>query len=231
MHYNIISNGNRNCLGKEGASVRTLSMDTWSRRTQYEFFAPMSDPFYTLTFPVEIGPLLAYARAKKCSFYRSMIWCVTKAMEEVPAFCWKDRRGTIVLHDTLIPSFTDLRPGSDAFHITTLEAGDDMEDFCRRAVQASAAQQGFLSPSRWPEDQLIYFSCLPWFPVTVLKNERDLDPCDSVPRVAWGQYESHGQGVRLLLSLELNHRLVDGVHVGQFYQALCRRIAGWEGRI
>lgn len=228
MHYNVVFN--RKEIGRKGEEeMRTLSMDQWSRRAQYAFFAAMSDPFYTLTFPVEIGPLLAYTRAKRCSFYRSMIWCVTKAMEEVQAFRWKDRGGSIVLHDTLIPSFTDLYPGSDAFHITTLEAGDDMEAFCRRAVQASAAQRTFLPSTPWPEDQLIYFSCLPWFPVTALKNERNLDPCDSVPRVAWGRYEPHSQGVRLLLSLELNHRLVDGVHVGQFYQALGRQIARWEG--
>lgn len=215
--------------GKGGNDVQTLCMDTWSRRTQYAFFASMSDPFYTLTFPVEVGPLLSYTRSKQCSFYRGMVWCVTKAMEKTEAFRWKDRNGTIVLHDTLIPSFTDLHPGSDTFHITTVEAGDDMEDFCRRAAQTSAAQTEFLSPSPWPEDQLIYFTCLPWFPVTALKNERDLDPGDSIPRVAWGKYEPHGQGVRLLLSLELNHRLIDGVHVGQFYQALCAQISRWEG--
>ena len=69
-------------------------------------------------------------------------------------------------------------------------------------------------------DQLVYFTCLPWFPVTALKNEKDLNPSDSVPRVAWGRWEEKGARTELLLSLELNHRLLDGVHVGRFYEAL-----------
>lgn len=69
----------------------------------------------------------------------------------------------------------------------------------------------------------MYFSCLPWFPVTGFKNERNADPGDSVPRVTWGRWRDEGGAVTLDLSLELNHRLLDGVHVGRFYDEL----TGW----
>ena len=197
-----------------------IDKNTWSRRGIYDFFAPMSDPFYTLTFPVDVTPLRAWCKAGGLPFYPAMVFAVTRAMEHTEAFLYKDRGGTIVRHDTLVPSFTDLRPGSDQFHIVTLEAGEDPADFCRRAKAASAAQREFITAGPWPEDQLVYFTCLPWFPVTALKNERNLDPADSVPRAAWGRWEEKGDRTELLLSLELNHRLLDGAHVGQFYQAL-----------
>ncbi|MCQ4720959.1 chloramphenicol acetyltransferase, partial [Flavonifractor plautii] len=73
---------------------------------------------------------------------------------------------------------------------------------------------------------LVYFTCLPWFPLTALKNEKDVNPSDSVPRAAWGRWEEEGSRTRLLLSLELNHRLLDGVHVGRFYEALNRWMEG-----
>ena len=38
--------------------------------------------------------------------------------------------------------------------------------------------------------------------------------------MAWGKYEEKDGRLVLSMSLELNHRLVDGVHVGQFYQCL-----------
>ena len=197
-----------------------IDKNTWPRRGIYDFFAPMSDPFYTLTFPVDVTPLRAWCKAGGLPFYPAMVFAVTRAMEHTEAFLYKDRGGTIVRHDTLVPSFTDLRPGSDQFHIVTLEAGEDPADFCRRAKAASAAQREFITAGPWPGDQLVYFTCLPWFPLTALKNERDLDPADSVPRVAWGRWEEKGDRTELLLSLELNHRLLDGAHVGQFYQAL-----------
>ena len=81
-------------------------------------------------------------------------------------------------------------------------------------------------PAPWDGDQLVYFTCLPWFPLTALKNEKDVNPSDSVPRAAWGRWEEEGSRTRLLLSLELNHRLLDGVHVGRFYEALNRWMEG-----
>ena len=200
--------------------MTVIDKNTWPRRGIYDFFAPMSDPFYTLTFPVDVTGLRAWCKAGGLPFYPAMVFAVTRAMEHTEAFLYKDRGGTIVRHDTLVPSFTDLRPGSDQFHIVTLEAGEDPADFCRRAKAASAAQREFITAGPWPEDQLVYFTCLPWFPVTALKNERNLDPADSVPRAAWGRWEEKGDRTELLLSLELNHRLLDGVHVGRFYEAL-----------
>ncbi len=203
---------------------RIIDMSSWPRREIYSFFAPMSDPFYSLTFPVDVTRLRACCRERGISFYMAMTFAVTKAMESVDAFLYKDRDGVIVKHERLVPSFTDLTPGSELFRIVTLEAGDDMADFCRRAKAKSAAQGGFISSGPWAEDELIYFTCLPWFPVSALKNERDANPSDSVPRVSWGRWREEGGRTLLDLSLELNHRLLDGVHVGMFFERLTERI-------
>ena len=196
----------------------------WPRSAHYDFFSGMSDPFYALTFPVDITSLRAWCRARGLSFYMAMVYGVTKAMERVDAFLYKDRNGVIVKHDRLIPSFTDLRPGSDLFYIVTVEAGEDPEEFCRRAKARSAEQTGFITSGDWAEDELVYFTCLPWFPVTAFTNERDLNPSDSVPRVSWGRWRQEGDRSLLDLSLELNHRLLDGVHVGEFHDELTRWI-------
>lgn len=202
--------------------ARIIDKNTWPRREVYDFFAPMDWPFYSLTFPVDVTPLRHYAKKRGLSFYLAMVYAVTKAMGSVEAFRYKCRGEDIILHDCLVPSFTDLTPGSETFHITTLDAGDGLADFCRRGREASAVQTTFLVSGPWDADQLIYFSCLPWFPLTGFTNERQADPSDSIPRVTWGKYEEREGHTILSLSLELNHRLVDGVHAGLFYEALKR---------
>lgn len=199
----------------------------WSREDHYRFFAAMSNPIFALTFPVDVTSLRSYIKARGLSFYTAMVFLVTKSLEDVEAFHLRDRNGTIVRHERLVPSFTDLKPGSDLFHIVTLEAGEDLEDFCRRAKALSSTATGlFVSgPGEWDHDQEVFFTCLPWFPVTGALNERDNDPCDAIPRIAWGRWEEKDGRTVLSVSLEANHRLVDGVHVGQFYQALERRLA------
>lgn len=206
--------------------MTVIDRKTWPREGHYRFFEPMSNPIFALTFPVDVTGLRAYVKASGLSFYTALVFLVTKAMEDVEAFRLRDRNGVIVRHDRLIPSFTDLKPDSELFHIVTLEAGDDLADFCRRAKALSAAATRlFVSgPGGWDHDQEIFFTCLPWFPLTGAVNERNADPCDAIPRVAWGRWEERDGRTVLSISLEANHRLVDGVHVGQFYRALERRI-------
>ena len=79
-----------------------IDKETWPRRAHYDFFAPMSDPFYTLTFPVDVTALRAWCKANRQPFYPAMVYAVTKAMEEVDAFHYKDRDGVIVRHDTCL---------------------------------------------------------------------------------------------------------------------------------
>lgn len=200
--------------------MQIIEKETWPRREVYEFFAGMSHPFYALTFPVDVTPLRAWCRERGLSFYAAMVYGVTKAMERTDAFLYKDRGGQIVKVDRLIPSFTDLHPGSEPFHIVTLEAGDCLADFCRQAKARSAAQTAFVTSGPWAPDELVYFSCLPWFPLSAVTNERDTDPSDSIPRVTWGRWEEREGRTLLSLSLELNHRLLDGAHVGHFYAEL-----------
>ena len=137
-----------------------IDKETWPRRAYYDFFAPMSDPFYTLTFPVDVTALRAWCKANRQPFYPAMVYAVTKAMEEVDAFHYKDRDGVIVRHDTLVPSFTDLKPGSELFHIVTLEAGEDPADFCRRAKEQSAEQTAFITDGPWDADQPVSYTHL-----------------------------------------------------------------------
>ena len=196
----------------------------WPREEHYRFFAAMSNPVFALTFPVDVTNLRAYVKERGLSFYTALVFLMTKSLEDVEAFRLRDRNGTIVRHDRLVPSFTDLKPGSDLFHIVTLEAGEDLADFCRRAKAQSAAQTHLADDEKWG-DELIYFTCLPWFPITGALNERDNDPCDAIPRVVWGKWEEKDGRTMLNMSLEANHRLVDGLNVGQFYAALNRRIA------
>lgn len=204
--------------------MEIIDRNTWPREEHYQFFAPMSYPFYSLTFPVDVTALRRYVKENGLPFYAAMVFLVTKAMEDVEEFRLRDREGVIVRHEQLLPSFTALKPGSQLFQIITLETGDDLVDFCARAKARVTAQQEFITAGEWDTDQLVYFSCLPWFPLYSVTNERDIDPSDTIPRVTWGKWEEKAGSIMLNLSLELNHRLLDGYHVGQFYAALNARL-------
>ena len=74
----------------------------------------------------------------------------------------------------------------------------------------------------------MYLSCLPWLDLTALTNERDPDKDDTVPRISWGKYAETDGRKQLNLSLEVNHRFIDGIHIGKFQDALLQEMQALE---
>lgn len=204
--------------------MKTIDVANWDRRQIYELFSACDHPFYSVSFELDVTNLRRYTHESGLSFYYSLSYLITEAMESVEALRLRIRGGTLVTVDELIPSCTDLQPGSDCFVILTLPRGGDMAAFCRRAKALSRAQKTLLDPKMEARDDLIYFSCLPWFTLTGFVTERNLDVNDCIPRVTWGKYQTRGGRCILNVTVEVNHRTVDGVHLGRFYTALQQKI-------
>ena len=211
--------------------MKRIDMDQWERREAYAFFSRISNPFYMVTFRADVTPLYRYVKARGLSFYKGMIWACTQAINGVDAFRASVRDGALVTLDGRDPSFTDMRPEEAQFRIITMERMDDIDRFCREADRLSAAQQAFIDASKETDD-LIYYSCLPWIELTALTNERDMASPgaldDSIPRIAWGKYVDEGGRKKLGVSIEVNHRFIDGVHIGQFAKRLDQLMADLE---
>ena len=207
--------------------MHKLDLSSWPRAELFRFFSSVSQPFYSVAFRVDVTNLHAYTKAHGISFYYALGYLATEAVNAVENFRYTIRGGEVWLLDERVPSFTDLKPGSEQFHIVTLPKAGTLEEFCRAAAAKSAAQQSFLDQSGELDD-LLYFSCTPWFDLTGCTNERDFDKDDNIPRITWGKYVPANGRETLGMSLEVNHRFVDGYHLGQFYQHLHRAIDGLE---
>ncbi|MGN0764343.1 MAG: CatA-like O-acetyltransferase [Aristaeellaceae bacterium] len=199
--------------------MQMIDMTTWPRRGMYDYFSGVSNPFYSVTVQIDVTNLAAWARREGLSFYYALVYLCTQAVNRTEAFRYDIRDGQVALLDRREPSFTDLKPGAELFHIVTMPSGEDIRAFCREARQKSRAQEVFLDMAA-EAGPLIYFSCLPWVELTALTNERDFDRDDTVPRIAWGRWVEQNGRLKLGLSLEVNHRFIDGLHIGQFVRAL-----------
>ena len=203
--------------------MQKIDLAVWPRAELFRFFSTVSNPFYSVTFRVDVTNLHAYTKAHGISFYYALCYLATDAVNAVENFRYTIRDGEVFLLDGRIPSFTDLKPDSEQFHIVTLPKTSTLDGFCHAAKAKSDAQQSFLDQSGELDD-LIYFSCVPWFDLTAATNERDFDRDDNIPRICWGKYVPADGRETLGMSVEVNHRFIDGYHLGQFYQKLQRAI-------
>ena len=138
--------------------------------------------------------------------------------------------GSLSIHD-----FHQQRPVIDGFHllqqfrIVTVLHEPDIVSFARHAREAAERQTVFIDMEK-EKLPLIYLSCVPWMPITAVCGIHAPTPEETAPHVTWGRWEDNGGRLTLQLSVEVNHRFVDGLHMSRFYEALQRVIAGLDVR-
>lgn len=200
-----------------------VDLNNWSRKEIFDFFSFVSNPFYMVSFKVDVTNLYKYCKENKQSFYLSMIHCCNKAMNTVKAFNYTIRDNEIYLLDKRNPSFTDKSKDDEFFKIVSVDYLEKLDEFVSNAKEVSANQKEFIDLTM-EKDDLIYFTCLPEIRLTALTNERELiNPSskdNNIPQLAWGKYEMNNDKVELTLSLEVNHRFVDGSDISLFVKEL-----------
>ena len=207
--------------------MKEIDINTWDRKEIFKHYQNVTHPFYMVTFKIDVTLLIKYTHQYSLSFYKALIYLCTTAINRVPAFLKVIKDNKVYEIEKRNPSFTDLHSDSEAFYIVTMEIENSMNEWIQKATQVSNEQKIFIDYEK-ECGELIYYSCLPWLNLTALTNERDEnDPCfkdDSIPRISWGKYVEENGRYMLGISLEVNHRLIDGIHIGKFVYELEKSI-------
>jgi chloramphenicol O-acetyltransferase type A len=74
-----------------------------------------------------------------------------------------------------------------------------------------------LSADDQGRDDWLFMTAIPWISFTSIMPPLKLYPADSVPRLSWGKFFQEGKALKMPLSVQGHHAVIDGVHVGWFY--------------
>ena len=200
---------------------RYIDVETWPRKDAYQLFSRGYLPYFSVTTPLDVTELYRYAKGEGLSFYRAMIYLVTRAMNELEPFRLRIRPQGIAVCDTVSPSYTTAgREGTFGICNVDYLRGETMADFCRRALEQEKRQGAQMVVEDDVRDDLIFFSCVPWFVTTSVLQEQPTDPDDSFPRVLWDRIHEEKGRKLVNFTLQLNHRLLDGAHVRDLLQRM-----------
>ena len=193
---------------------RYIDMESWPRKDAYALFSRGYLPFFAVTTPLDVSELCRFTKREGLSFYRAMVYTVSRAMNELEPFRLRIRRDGIARCETVSPSYTTAGPDG-TFGICDVDylPGETMADFCRRAREKEARQEAQMAVEDDVRDDLIFISSVPWFVTTSVLQEQPTDPDDSFPRVLWDRIHEEKGRKLVNFTVQLNHRLLDGAHV------------------
>jgi chloramphenicol O-acetyltransferase type A len=199
-----------------------LDIETWNRRGQFEFFRNYHNPFFNICTNVEVTPLLALTRAmKNISFFIAYHFFSIKAANEVEPFRYRLRGDRVLVHDR-IHAGTTLLLDDENFTFVYFDYTEDFEVFqtSAKATIQSAKAVGVQLYQRADRDDLIYHSVIPWATFTSISHARKGGREESVPKIAFGKYREDGGRMMMPISVEVHHALMDGLHVGRYFERL-----------
>lgn len=199
-----------------------LDLDKWKRKEHFNFFYRMDYPHFNICANIDATKFLDYVKANEILFYYAMVYASTYAANAVENFRYRIREGKVILHDKIHAAFTDLDENEgDLFKLVTVEMKDDLLEFVKYTEEKSRKQSAYFNLNELAgRDDLIYITCIPWISFTHISHTISLNKNDSAPRISWGKYFFENDKVLLPFSVQVNHALVDGIHIGEYLSKL-----------
>ena len=205
-------------------NYRLIDWERYPRRAHFEYFHAMPDPYAGVTAQVELTPFFTVCRRDRLPFFLSFLYCAGRAANAVPQLRQRIVDGRPVEFSTCDTSHTVMREDG-TYSYCRLNCMQPFEDYLPAALtaQAQAKACGGLDDG---EDalSLLFVSSLPWINYAALRQPTPV-PADSNPRLTWGRYGEENGKILMPVTLLVNHALVDGSHIAQFYAALDEALA------
>ncbi len=197
-----------------------LPIESWPRRDHFFFFKEYEHPFFNICADVHVARLRRYLEETGGSFFLATLFLSLKAINELEPFRYRLRNDRVLVHDVIHGGSTVLNQ-DDTFSFFYFDYYPKYSLFHAEAEKKLAyfkSGEKCMNP-RDQEDDLIHYSVLPWVSFTSFAHARKHNNQDSVPKVVFGKYRKEGGKVKMPVSVEVHHALMDGLHVGRFFQS------------
>jgi chloramphenicol O-acetyltransferase type A len=209
-----------------------LDLANWYRRETFEFFIGYDNPYFNVSAPVDITKLVALVRQRPDIKISSAVhYFGLRVANEIEPFRYRLKEGKVLIYDVINGGTTVLRV-NESFAYAYFEYHRDFEKFVTgfgKAVDEARTDLGPLKPTM--RDDVIYHTTLPWISFTSFAHARTKGRGDSIPRLVFGKFTKENDRLMLPVSVEVHHALMDGLHVGRFFNNLETALADPEAFI
>jgi len=208
-----------------------IDMTRYPRLDHFRHFIEMQQPCVSITSQIDITGWLSGLKVSGCPFFLSFQYAVVRAANRIPEFRQRIVDEEIVEYDFCNPSYIVSLP-DDTYRYCNVNVN---QPFARYLEESRLKQEAVLHAEHLEEEgdvlSYLFISCVPWFNYT-----EAMMPCPggsfSNPSFCWGGYKTekylaleHGQVTEKVktsipVTLFFNHALIDGIHVGRFFENL-----------
>lgn len=200
--------------------MKYIDIESWERKNHYNYFKGLDYPHFNICGNLDITRFYGFIKENGRPFFITFLFMAVKAANGVREFRLRIREDKVVEHEAVSPSFTVMSSGA-VFSFCTAEFADNYEEFFANASAEMEKNKAVVRVEDEPgRDDLLYITSIPWISFTGITHPVHMSPVDSVPRISWGKYFEENGRLKLPLSVQAHHALVDGSHTGLYFNTL-----------
>jgi chloramphenicol O-acetyltransferase type A len=200
--------------------MRSIDMQTWSRRQHFNLYNSFNHPHFNMCANVDLTQFLPYLKQNGISFNAAFVYLVSRTANEVPEFRYRIHGDVVIEHEIVHPSTTVL-VSEEVFSFLSLTHVDDFHAFLAEYSEKMAYVKTHPTlEDASKDDDMLFMTAIPWVSFTSFMHPINMHPCDTIPRFAWGKYFMEGERVRMPLSVQGHHAVMDGLHMARFYEKI-----------
>lgn len=198
--------------------MRKIDMKNSPRQEHFDFFRGFDSPHFNMCANVNIAEFYAYIKKHGISFNIALIYIFARTANAIPEYRYRIRGEEVVEHEVVHPSPT-IMGKDDVFGFGGLEYKDSFMDFAVGAVERikRVKENPRLAGENQGRDDWLFMTAIPWVSFTSFMHPLRF-PVDSVPRIAWGKFFEEGGTLKMPLSVQAHHALMDGLHMGRYFE-------------
>lgn len=199
---------------------REIDLENWNRKTTFEFFKDFEDPFFNLTANLDVTELYRFCKHNKLSFALANLFYSLETANQIREFRIRLLNEKLVEYDSIDATQTILND-DETFSFCYFQRRSDVFGFDKAGRAAIGKYKSLKTfDVETGRIDMLYYSVIPWVAFTSFKHATRADNKQSVPRLVFGKMFDENGRKKIPHSVEVNHAIMDGLHVGRYFELL-----------
>lgn len=207
---------------------KKINLENYKRKELLKVFKDYQFPHFSTTCNVNITNLKEFVDRNKCGFFLSISFLLSKSVNLIPELRHRIIDGELFEFEQVNPAFTVLLD-DETFSFCDCQYFEDFGEYREYTIAQIEKVKESPDLNTKEKHHMFFMSNIPWF--SFLSMVHPYDPkYGFIPLIAIGKYFEQENQLMLPVGIQVHHGVVDGIHVGKFYNYLsemCHKPEAW----
>ena len=198
--------------------MKKIDLDNYNRRGLFNSFKDRDIPYFSTTCNIEIQNLKKFVKLRNISFFVSFSYIISVSVNRIPQLRHRIIDGELYEFKIVDPGYTVLLD-DETFSFCDSKFFEDFHTYYEYAIARIEEVKNRPDQNNADKNHMFFITSIPWFSFTSFVHPYD-KLYSSIPIITIGKYFEQGDSWLIPIAIQVHHGVVDGFHVGKYYDCL-----------